>query len=232
MVINIAICDDEQRYIDEIVSNIHDSDIPCEYKIYTFTNSADFLKSNINYQIVFVDVELNEEKDGFAIVREFKKASEDTVIVFVTTHEEMSTEGYLVNAFRYIYKRNMSEKIKEAIKSALTLIDGNRLMEFEIVGNKKFFVPVKNIVYMESEKRYARLHLKDGSYPVRGTIEIFSNDLLDSGFVRPHRSFLVNCTWVERIDTRDIIMKNGDKIPISRLKKQEIIMQIAINKSR
>ena len=52
----------------------------------------------------------------------------------MTTHTEMSRKGYLVNAFRYIDKSNMSKEIVEAINAAEVLLRRNDNIEINIVG--------------------------------------------------------------------------------------------------
>ena len=57
-----------------------------------------------------------------------------TVYIILTTHTEMSRKGYLVNAFRYIDKSNMSKEIVEAINAAEVLLRRNDNIEINIVG--------------------------------------------------------------------------------------------------
>lgn len=232
MILNIAILDDEKQYRDEITEVINGCDIPYEYNIDIFEKSEELLNSEKNYQVAFVDVELAEEKNGFAVAKEFKDKNGDTLIVFVTTHEEMSTEGYLVNAFRYIFKKNMTDKIEEAVNSALVIVERNMPIEFEVGNGNNIAVPIKNILYIENENRKTRLYVKEADYIIKRLAKETSEKLMEKGFVSPHKSYLVNSIWVDKVTTRDVILKNKTKIPLSKLKRSYIEWQIALNKSR
>ena len=54
-------------------------------------------------------------------------------------------------------------------------------------------------------------------------------------FVQPHRSYVINLDYVERISMKEILLKNGVRIPISRAKYQlvkEKYMEYYLNGGR
>ncbi len=232
MTITVAVLDDEKNSIDMMVKIINDFDESTTFEIDTYLHSYDFLKSNIEYNIAFIDVELDEDVDGFYVAKKYKQIYRDTLIVFVTSHEELSTEGYIVDAFRYVFKRNIEEKMKEALKSAVFRIKKEKMIEFDVVHIGKIIVPVKNICYLENELRNNRLHVNERNYLIKGNVEKYKEQLKEYEFICPHRSYLVNPLWVKEIKGSNIILMNNESVPLSRLKKTEIARQILIYKSK
>lgn len=222
MEIKIAILEDEKEYIEIIAENISKCCLSESFQVDGYLRSKELLNSEKKYDIVFIDVELDEETDGFEVAKKYRQKNDDGLIIIVTSHEELSPEGYKVNAFRYIFKSNMEKTMGEAIESAVKLLKDNQLIELEVIGNTFISLPVKSIAYMETEKRNVRMYVGQESYVIKGTINELKENMEKVGFVCPHRSYLVNLDWINLFDNSDIYLKNGTKIPISRIKKKEI----------
>ena len=68
------------------------------------------------------------------------------------------------------------------------------------------------------------IHLADGRQPIKsyGTLLSFENQLTDRGFIRTHKSFLVNLKYIYSIDSKDIILDDKTVIPMSRYKSESV----------
>ncbi|MGC1415397.1 MAG: LytTR family DNA-binding domain-containing protein [Candidatus Acidiferrum sp.] len=64
---------------------------------------------------------------------------------------------------------------------------------------KIFLINPADILAVEAEGNYVLLQLQAESYHLRESISIMAEKLLPYGFIRIHRSVLVNSSWVEEI---------------------------------
>jgi len=115
----IGIVEDEAIWRDTIQAAIEKY---CREKkiasqISAYGNGKDFMR-DADADLLFLDIELSEGEDGFAIAEKLINSGSQCKICFLTSHTELARFGYRVNAFRYIDKRHL-EEIDEALDSFL-----------------------------------------------------------------------------------------------------------------
>ena len=92
---------------------------------------------------------------------------------------------------------------------------------------KEFLVRITDIDWLEASGNYVNLHAHNRVYPMRETMTSMAKRLLDQGFVRVHRSIILNLDRVQEIeplDTGDARARliSGDLVPISRRYRQQL----------
>ena len=88
------------------------------------------------------------------------------------------------------------------------------------------FLEAEEILYAESDGNYSTLFLSDGSKLVLTKKLKEVNQLLPSDdFFRIHNSFIVNLGKIKEFLKADgyVILKTGQKIPVSRQKKSDFL---------
>lgn len=72
--------------------------------------------------------------------------------------------------------------------------------------------------------KHQKIYMVDEETPleIRYTIKELENILDEKGFLRVHKGFLVNISYIYRIDDDNVILKNGVKIPVSKRKVGEV----------
>lgn len=94
-------------------------------------------------------------------------------------------------------------------------------MTFSVqMSNTVFNVSVSDILYFEIFKRTIVLHTRSSKYQFNGKLSEIEKDEKLVNFVKPHKSYYVNLSHIDNIEPTTIIMKNDDKIPLSRNFKQ------------
>jgi DNA-binding LytR/AlgR family response regulator len=96
-------------------------------------------------------------------------------------------------------------------------------------------VRVHEIMCVEAHKNYVCVHCytTEGTppemYSTRATLAEFEDRLKTSGFVRAHRSFLVNLDYIERMTKDFLTMRTGKKIPVAE--KRRAVVREALLRS-
>lgn len=215
----IAIVDDEEKWIEMAKQQVIDY-WKKQADIYTYQSGEAFLEAKEKFDFVLMDIEM-PQMDGFDTIREYRKWNQDGLVLILTTHTEMSRKGYQVEAFRYIDKVQMKEELQEAFTSAKLRLKREQsiLLPIKNIGEKK--IPLKKIIYFEVESRVVKLHTDNAEYICMEQISKLEERLKDSGFFMPYRSYLLNFQWVSSFTSRDIVMKNGDHLILSRRRYKE-----------
>jgi len=207
----VAICDDEKVFVDFIKNKI------CDYKaeIFAYTNGNDLINDNDNFDIAFLDIEM-DEINGFQVAKKIHETNKKCILVFFTTHIEFAIRGYEFNAFRYILKQESQQIIDRQIMAVFKeYYRKNKSIQISYKGITSN-VFLNDIIYIETFGRISTMHTIHTSYQWYEKLKSFEGNFGTYGFVRCHRSYLVNLDFVKSITIDKLILYNDKIIPIGR----------------
>lgn len=176
------------------------------------------------YDVVFLDIDM-PQMSGISLARKIHEHWPGTVIIFITNYIQYAPEGYEVGAFRYLMKSQIPEKLTDyldlAIKERMKRL---RVVTIKING-ERISIPVSKILYFESHGRTIVAHLTENArlnYEFYGNMSDLEQKLGMLGFLRVHKSFLVNMEQIEIFQCKRLELKNGTRIPSSERKYSEL----------
>ena len=216
----IAIIDDERQwvaYTKKFISNHYEGRVT---EIDGYLSGLEFMKKLKQYDIVIMDLEMPDQ-DGFKTISEYKKIYKKSIILILTSHMELAQKGYIVNAFRYLNKANLSDELEAALISIDELKALDETVTLNILNAGKQNIIISDIIFFETEKRNLRVHTTHESFICTDTMEHVEKLLSSRGFFRSHKSFLVNLSMVRSYDKNDIIMINNENAMVSVRKHSE-----------
>ena len=218
----IAICDDEPDSIKQISYYLMQYDAVAEWD--GFTSSREFLEAFRlkPYDIVFLDINMYKP-NGYQVARELSKYENRPITIFVTQSSDYAIKGYEV-AFRYLQKPINYGDFERAILAAYEEATPKTL-SFLSEG-KTVILSVHSIMYFESFNYIIKVHTTNDKLQVRITLKELEHTLIGSYFVRTHNSYLVNIEYIQSIDHKELLLLNGERIPISRGRKCELEQRI------
>lgn len=210
---------------------------------------ADSVKTGIdaikthNPDIVFLDVEM-PYGNGFDLLDEIDEINFATV--FVTAFSNYAIKALNISASYYILKPvdideliNAVEKIKEEKKSNNHLFHSKILAENLQNANKhehKIVLPlidgfevirVKDVIRIQANDNFSDFHLTNGSRKVIcRTLKHYEELLSDFGFLRVHKSHLVNLQYVKRYikgKGGQLIMTDNSEVEVAQSKKKQLL---------
>ena len=88
------------------------------------------------------------------------------------------------------------------------------------------FVNPTRIIYAEANAKKTTVHLIDQVISVKMLLANVS-ELLPAQFSRVHRSYVVNRGHISALSGGEVVMSNGDRIPIPKRRRREIERQLA-----
>lgn len=221
--ISIAVLDDEVVYIDQIrkITEACMELMNTEYEFRGYEKEQDILEDLKNgryYDLYLLDVQL-PDINGLEIARQIRRRYEEPVLIYITNYVDYAVEAFEVNAFRYITKQALEEKLPQAYQAMNTLLKkkkvSDRLYRIERYGSQEKIL-YRDIYYLKKDRKYVIIVHKDGKSRVRSTMKEILEELQDERFLAIDRSFAVNINYVQAIKNYEIYIKNGDILPVSK----------------
>lgn len=164
--------------------------------------------------LAFLDVDFEtQDCNGIDIARRLRQVNSRALVFFVTNYIDYAPEGYEVQAFRYILKRDLREVLERYILQAMeNLADGKeylRLKDREQVLD----LPLEQIAYLEVLDHTVSVHIGDSDYTIGTTLSSLEREM--HGFLRIHKSYLVNMQFIRKFRSRECLLKDGTLLSVS-----------------
>lgn len=217
----IAVVDDEKQWHEIIVQNINNFYKNQQVHVETFESGELLLQCQKEYDLVLLDVEL-KGMDGFETAKIYQKQYPDCTLMMLSMHTELSRRGYVVNAFRYIDKAEMEEELTEALSAFKKLRERERIIQVHQVGIGEIPLRLKDIIYIETEKRNVKIHTRTQACLCSENMNQMEEVLADSGFYRCHKSCIINLDRVQSFDHANVYLESGECVPVSVRKYTEL----------
>jgi DNA-binding LytR/AlgR family response regulator len=196
--------------------------------------------------VLFLDIEM-PVMNGFELLQALKDA-EAPIVVFVTAFSRFAPAAFAVGAADYLLKPVEFDRLAQAVERAArtlrarsaearmaeleAVIDQLRNLDAERAGRPEerdlwvttragyVRVPISQVEWFEAERDYVQVHTADRSYLMHASLRALGERLAPAGFLRTHRSALVNRASIARLDRSGgmltIITVSGARAPVSR----------------
>lgn len=162
-----------------------------------------------------------------------------TRIIFTTAFDRYAVESYKVNAIDYLLKPiDYTEFVKATQKALKVLSPRTDTTDKSRANNEKYIyvksdyklrqVFINKILYIEGLKDYVKFYIEGEEHPLVSLLSLKAlEEMLPEGFLRVHRSYIVQCSKIKTIERNRIVFGNT-YIPIGdtyRTRVNEFIEQ-------
>lgn len=216
--LSILICDDDIGMVDTMRSTVESvlQKSGKKARIHTFTDAS--LVSNqllSGCDIALLDIDFDETGyNGMDVARRLRTLRSDTVIIFVTNFIEYAPEGYEVQAFRYVLKRDIDSDLKPNLLLALKNLNRETL-PIQVNGEITNLL-LDDILYLEVRQhnvtavmRQQTAEKKQVEYNFYASLSELEQRLEPLGFLRIHKSYLVNMKYIKKFQCREALLTGG-----------------------
>lgn len=229
--LNIAICDDEKFYIEKVKNGLEkclSQQKITEYHIDIYKSGEALCENRERlkeYQIVFLDVNM-QQMSGLEAAQEIRNVNKEVFLVFVTAYINYAVEGYKVDAIRFLLKDALEAALPECIDTILERMRYQEQKERFFFADGEREIPVHNICYIESEKHKLIFHIYEKDEIIDrilyGKLDELEKGLEEYGFIRIHKSYLVNVEKISLIRNYKVKLENGEELPVPREKFRQV----------
>jgi two-component system, LytTR family, response regulator len=199
-----------------------------------------------SYDVLLLDIQM-PELSGIELAECLNKRKQPVpAIVFVTAHQQHAVAAFEKHAADYVLKPFSQERIHEALDVAFRRTESERaarlvklLPQLETMLSRApakiaikdkgriVFIDPSNVTVVQAQGNYVLLQRQTGSYLLRESISTVAEKLKPYGFIRIHRSVLVNSSFVEELQpwpTGEYVLriKGGKELTVSRTYKKNL----------
>ena len=222
--ITFAICDDEPLMAQELASHLADymkEKSMTAYGLSSFSNGCALLESG-GFDVIFLDIQM-EQPDGMETARLLRQRGDHCLLIFVTVLKECVFDSFQVGAFDYLLKPLDSARFHQTMDRVLRSLEQRTAEDIVIQrGTSCEVVLLSDIVYCEVLGRKVYFHKNDGT--VSGCYDKLEDmeQRVDGRFFKCHRSYLVTLDYVRGCQDGQVLLSQGERIPVSRLREREL----------
>lgn len=177
---------------------------------------------------VFLDIHM-PGLTGLDLAQVLANFKEPPPVVFVTAHDEHAVDAFELRAVDYVLKPVREERLAEAVRR---LVDAGArptdAPDDQIAverGGVTRFIRRADVRFVEAQGDYARLHTAADSHLLRTPLTTLADEWAGAGFVRIHRSLLVNLAHVSEVrmdEGRCTVMVGSTPLQVSRRHTREL----------
>jgi two-component system, LytTR family, response regulator len=177
-------------------------------------DALSLIKENV-IDLMFLDVQM-PEKDGFELLSTlYNESIPIPQTIFVTAYESYAVRAFEQLALGYILKPidkarllRVTQHAKQRLREGRAAADQQKLGHLAALREQRIivksrgrlrFIRIHEIDWIEAEGNYLKLHQGDHTHVIRETLKQLEERLRTSGFVRIHKSVLVNIARVEEV---------------------------------
>lgn len=197
-------------------------------------------------ELVFLDIQLHN-RSGFDLLKQLDEINFE--IIFVTAYDQYGIQAIKFAALDYLLKPIDIDELAAAVNKARKAVQqkkkNERLGHFleylkddnqtsprialPLFGETRY-ISINDIVRCEADNTYTRFFLTTGEQVlVSKTLKEYATMLLEYGFLRVHQSHLINPDFIKswlKEDGGCLLLNDGHKIPVSKLKKDEVKLRL------
>lgn len=239
-----VIVDDEQEARDVLRAMLqrHAPEVSILAEASSVVRAVEVLKEH-KPDILFLDVQM-PGGDGFELLKQLGTWYFD--VIFITGSQHHAIQAIRFSALDYLMKPVLGDELRAAIDRHLAkrgiahdaqkqLLENiaqpdERTMKLTLTsGDRSYFVDPAEVVWCEADVNYTNLHLQDERRFVSArTLKDYEDMLTPLGFLRTHRSYLVNRAHIDHLDRSGfVVLRGGRRVEVASRRKEDVARALA-----
>lgn len=241
--LKIILCDDDQFILKLGAEKINEliKSQKLDAKVVSMASSSNelfsYIKNNPSQYLIFLDLDFGNGKlNGIDVAKALRQTESDCKIVFTTNHYEMAMDVLKsgVEPFGFLEKSSDIQKLSDGYRKYIMMLLNKTKSEMSNITESILLNPgmdedisvfLDDIVYIETEKNVSHgitYHTINGSViTIISTLDVEQKKLGD-GFIRVHRSYIVNKKHILKMKEGFLKLSNQQEIPCSFRLRSEV----------
>jgi DNA-binding LytR/AlgR family response regulator len=227
--LRVLAVDDERPALEDLARLLDSSSEVAEVTVADSGGEALRTLADHRFDAIFVDVRM-PGIDGLELASVLDQFSDPPALVFVSAYEDGAVGAFELelHPLDYLMKPVSRARIAQALERVVASRSDGEIVSVEHQrGGATRLVPRASILYVKSEGDYVRIVSDDGRFLVRGALSQIERKWIPYGFVRVHRSYVVNLRRATEIrpelgGSATIVLADGSEVPVARRQVPEL----------
>lgn len=227
----IALCDDQadelatmQQLLSEYANKMH---IPLQVKEFLHPDELLNAIATQRYHVYLLDI-IMPMLNGIELATTIRRQDREAQIVFVTTAPEYALSSFVSQPLNYLVKPIKQQELFDTLSLALARINPGEEKAIAVKTKEgTHVVSLLSIMFCEYSKHAISYHLQGGEVlvSVSDKTPFFENMrplLVNRHFLRPHKSFVVNMSFVQSVSRQGFVLQSGASVPVAQKQYTEV----------
>lgn len=233
--LNIVICDDDEQFVTQLEGLISKYLKYNNFKadVQTFTKSQELIKyiqNEENLDLLFLDIEL-DGMTGIDIGKSLRSEfyNDSVQIVFISSKADYAIQLFDIRPLNFLVKPIEYSKVEYIME------EYNRLFKFQHnyfdyrIGKQTYQIDTQSILYFQSIGKKINMVTLMGKKEFYGKLSDVCTRINANSFCEVHKSYIINMRYVLEYCKDQVVMTNGDVIPVSRSMRDKLNEKIIEN---
>lgn len=187
---------------------------------------------NIEVDVLFLDIQM-PGMNGL----EFRRRIENIpVCIFISSSPDFAVESYELETLDYLLKPLYADRFARTVQRIESFLEiqnkSNAYIDVQNSEKDEFFIKegkhqlkinLSDIIYLEALKDYTRILTVTGKHMVNSPLGTLIKEPKFNSFIRIHRSYAVPKNAIKRIDRTEVMLENGEKIPVGKTYRDAVL---------
>ncbi len=196
----VLIADDEPLALDRLERMFRKLGVDQVLRAQNYFEVQKLLKENPDTKVLFLDIKM-PGRTGLELAEELANAKEDIVVILQTAYPDYALQGFKVGAIDYLVKPYTFEEVQQALERAKRYlgVEEKKYLQVETSTGEKKLIQFEDIVYIKADLKHSLVRVKEGFLFCGLSLGELEKKLQKHGFIRIHRSYLVNLAQVKTL---------------------------------
>lgn len=243
--LKIAIVDDEEKCLKrvaDLVSCILNDLEESEYDVKTFLNGFTLLDDDTKFDLIVLDIEM-PTIDGFKLAEKLKHTELDnnsTDLIYISNYSDYVFSSFKYVPMRFVRKEFLEKEFTEAINSFVSKKNDEYFSFVDKDMNVQKKIELSDVAYFTAFghdicvycMKSQTMHTIKRTGNSKINLDYYEEQFSGKGFIRSHKSYLVNYMHIFEIKDNKVIFFNGATALIAnrnikefKLKYQKLVMR-------
>ena len=224
--LRIGMVDDDSNFLKYLSSKITEinNELHVEVTIETFLNGEDLIKRNDEneFHIIMIDLEM-PIMDGLSVAGLLRENNTNFVLISITNRSDLVFKSFEYDATGFIRKNHLDEELKSVLdRSYQKALSRMTNYVFKTENGERIFQNTAICYFLSKGHQIFLFDNVENGIRILTTLEKLEDLLSPISFIRCHSGIIVNCMYIYSINSSDIELTNGQKLPLSRHRAKSV----------
>ena len=204
---------------------------------------------NLVPDLVFLDINM-PGKNGMEVV-EAVGVQHMPLVIFLTAYDEFAIDAFRVNALDYLLKPVSDTRLGESLDRARAMLASGLTLKSRLenllqqlqpntesdritirTDGHVYFLRPQDITWVQAEGDYVTVHTRERTHLIRATMKAMEGQLTGKGFLRIHRSSIVNLAEIGELVSNDngeyeVVLQDNTHLKLCRSYRDALYRKMA-----
>lgn len=212
----VGLCDDEQ-HIHQTVEELlkyYKKENHIDIQLIHYDSAKQLLEKKDKLDFLLLDIEM-PEMDGIEAGFKLRNWNMGYKIIMLTVREDRFRDAFKIGAFRFVSKPIDKMEFYKAIDDVREhMVACQNVTVYK--NGVSYDIPQRDILYVQADRSSTLIFTNNQEFRSEHSLTMWVEILDERVFFQSHKSYIVNMSKIEDIQTNIIRLINGDKVSVSR----------------